>query len=181
MSLQDYRTYTNEELALWAHLRALEWFAWPAFVSQPIVPVLLAIFQSWLVLAAFFVIDVLWRFICHRAVHVGLSQLGVFVARTGWVFAVGSAIYLFFQHRYVLAIVALLWPLIATATSVLSTATARLLGTRADLFQVESAFADRVGLTPQRFQVAVRCRTKRLSMRFSELLWGNHENDDERC
>jgi hypothetical protein len=139
-----FENYTNEELAKFAHIRALEWFAWPIFLSYSIAPILLAATQSWVVLAAVLIINFFWHFICHRFVHVGLAMTGVFIFRLRWPAAAASAIYLFLQQHYGLAVVALLWPLLATGLSVFSIRLAYACGTKADLSELESRFFERI-------------------------------------
>ena len=141
-----FENYSTDELAKFAHLRALEWFAWPIFLSYSIVPILLAATQSWFVLAVVLVINFFWHFICHRFVHVGLAMAAVFLFRLRWLAASASAIYLFLQQHYGFAVVALLWPLLANVLSMFSTRLAYACGTKADLFEVESKFGERIGL-----------------------------------
>ena len=140
-----FDNYTNEELSRFAHLRALEWCSWPLFLSHAIAPILLAATQSWVVLAAVLVINFFWHSICDRFIQVGLAVTGVFIFRLRWPAAAASAIYLVLQHRYGLAVVALLWPLLATALSAFSTWLAYACDAQADLFEVESKFLDRIG------------------------------------
>jgi Bacterial SH3 domain len=61
-----------------------------------------------------------------------------------WPATVASATYLFFQHSYGLAVVALLWPLLATVLSGFSVWLAYACGTQADVFEMESKFFERV-------------------------------------
>jgi hypothetical protein len=39
--------YSDKENLQWSLLRAVEWGIWPAFLSQPIVSVLLMFFEWW--------------------------------------------------------------------------------------------------------------------------------------
>jgi hypothetical protein len=60
--------HTFEENAQWARLRAIEWKALPAYITQPIVPILLLVFDWYLIiimliLAAFVWRPIRWRFI----------------------------------------------------------------------------------------------------------------------
>jgi hypothetical protein len=41
--MNGFSTYSEAEIQRWLHLRAIEWSGWPAFVSQPIVPILLIV------------------------------------------------------------------------------------------------------------------------------------------
>lgn len=140
-----FENYTNEELEKFAHLRALEWFSWPIFLSHSIVPVLLAATQSWLVIVIALVIDFVWHFICNRFIDVDLAIAGLFMFRLRWIAAPASAIFLFFHHRYGLAVVALLWPLLATLLSGVSTRLAYISGGQADLSELERGFRGRIG------------------------------------
>ena len=87
-----FENYTNEELEKFAHLRALEWFSWPIFLSHSIVPVLLAATQSWLVIVIALVIDFVWHFICNRFIDVDLAIAGLFMFRLRWIAAPASVL-----------------------------------------------------------------------------------------
>ena len=139
-----FENYTDAELARFAQLRALEWFSWPIFLSHTIAPILLAATQSWAVLAAVLVINFFWQAICDRFIHVGLATAGVFIFRLRWPAASASATYLFLHHHYGLAVVALLWPLLATMLSRLSVWLAYACGKQADVFEVQSKFFERI-------------------------------------
>ena len=97
--------------------------------------------ETWRICARFAINGVLKD----RFIQVGLAVTGVFIFRLRWPAAVASATYLVLQHRYGLAVVALLWPLLATALSAFSTWLAYACDAQADLFEVESKFLDRIG------------------------------------
>jgi hypothetical protein len=112
--LVDLRTFSEGELQRWLYLRAIEWSVWPAFVSQPIVPVLLIFFPAIWVLVGLLITDFLWRFIRYSFVSPSLANDGAFfVVILKWPSAIGSAIYLLVHQRYGMAVLALLWPLLA--------------------------------------------------------------------
>jgi hypothetical protein len=107
-------SYSEADLHRWLHLRAIEWAGWPAFVSQPIIPVLL-IFYPWAwVLLVLLCAELVWSFFGYSVVSVSLSSLSArFVIIFKWPGALVSSIVLFTQGRYALAAVSLLWPLLA--------------------------------------------------------------------
>ena len=131
---------------MWVHFRALEWFALPAFISQPVLPLILAVFPRWELLLIVYAVDIFWRFICHMFVSVFAARFAYFIWRLRWLSAILSCLWSFRQGHAVLAVAALLWPLVSTWLSVSTTWIARSLGGRADLAAVEARFAHRIGL-----------------------------------
>lgn len=47
MSLWNPAEHSDQENLTWCYLRAIEWCAWPAFVSHPFIPILF-LFVPWL-------------------------------------------------------------------------------------------------------------------------------------
>jgi hypothetical protein len=112
--LQDFSRYSDAEIERWLFLRAVEWSAWTAFLSQPIAPVLLIMLPWPTVLLVVVCSDLVWQCIQYGFVSVRLSKLScLFVVLLKWPAAVGSSIYLLVHAKYILAIVALLWPALA--------------------------------------------------------------------
>ena len=106
-------SYTGPEMQRWLHLRAIEWAGWPSFITQPIVPVLL-IFLAWFwIIAGLFTLNVIWAAVRCSFVSPRLAQLAVYFVILKWPASLGSAIYLFISGRYVIGIVALLWPFLS--------------------------------------------------------------------
>jgi hypothetical protein len=106
---------TESDLRRWLHLRAIEWANWPAYLSQPVVPVLLIFFRWFYVLGGVLALAILWAFVRYSFVNSELSRLGTqFVVYLKWPAALASAIYfLFVAHRYGVGALALLWPMLA--------------------------------------------------------------------
>jgi hypothetical protein len=57
--IADLRSYTEPELQRWLHLRAIEWAAWPAFITQPVVPILFMFFPALFVIIGLIAVDFL--------------------------------------------------------------------------------------------------------------------------
>jgi hypothetical protein len=132
--------------SFWVHFRAIEWFAFPAFISQPLLPLILSQYPHWVLIVVVFCADLVWRFFCHLFVSVFLARTAYFLWRLRWVFAIMSAIYLYRNNYIALAIVTLLWPLFSTWISLITSWVAKALGTHASLLAVERRFADSIGL-----------------------------------
>ena len=110
----NFTGYTEEEMIRWLWLRAVEWESFPAFISQPIAPILFIFFPWYYVLLVIFVLGVLWCFIRYSFVSVTAAAVACMtVIWLKWLSAIGSSIYLFIHHQIVAGIVALLWPLLA--------------------------------------------------------------------
>jgi hypothetical protein len=107
--------HTDDENLRWCWLRAIEWDAWPFFVSQPIVPLLLVNGYSWWkTVLGLMVIQAVWSAFTYTAkfVNVWLAGFGVWIAMLRWVACPVAAYELFAHHKIGLAIFSLLWPLL---------------------------------------------------------------------
>jgi len=115
---RDFAHYSEPELQRWLHLRAIEWCAWPVFLSQPIVPVLLVFYPPLPILLAVVAAEILWRFVRYSFVSPRLASIGAnLVIIFKWPCAIGTALYLFIHQRYPLAVLALVWPFVASVAS----------------------------------------------------------------
>ncbi len=103
--------YSDQENLQWSMLRAIEWGIWPAFLSQPVVPVLLIFFEWWEVIGVFIILTILWSFVRYRYVNVAMARFGVFFVLLKWITVPVAVIYLLIQQNYISAVVALLWPI----------------------------------------------------------------------
>jgi hypothetical protein len=110
----DFSTWTEEEIKHWCWLRAIEWDAFPAYLSQLLAPPLFIFFPWYLVILAVFIFGALWCIVRIGFVSVALANFACIVVMWGkWPVALGSAIFLFFNHQLVAGVVSILWPLIA--------------------------------------------------------------------
>lgn len=129
------RAHSDEENSRWLWLRAIEWGAFPAYLSQPVVPILFIFYPWYFVAIGVFALGLIWCFVRYSFVSVGLaSAVVVPVVWLKWPAAIGSSIYLFIQHQPVAGVVALLWPLVAPFT-----------GLPAKTGIIEQAFAKKIG------------------------------------
>lgn len=143
--LQDYSAYTPEEVERWIHLRALEWSAWPTFISQPILPVLLIFFPWHIVLIGVLCADAVWQFLQHAFVSLFLSEISCLGVRwLMWPAAIGSSIFLFVHGRYGVATFALLWPLVASFVTGPFEVLMGWLGVRRSLGSISLALAKKI-------------------------------------
>jgi hypothetical protein len=143
-------TFTESEVQRWLHLRAIEWAAWPAFVTQPVVPILFALYPFLSVAIALVVADFLWRFVRYSFISPSLARIGaLFVGVLKWPSAVGAAIYLLSQHRYGTSALALLWPFLAAYVSLPMALLARAVRRPTLIGRIELELAKRVGYVSQ--------------------------------
>jgi len=99
---------------MWCYLRAIEWQAWPAFLSQPIVP-LIFIFVPWYyVVLAVIILSWLWAGVRHNFVSPPLAELAVLFVKLKWLTIPVAVIYLAYTGHYVLAVVSLFWTYVAS-------------------------------------------------------------------
>ena len=80
---------------------------------QPIVPVLLIFFPWYWIIGGLVLLNLLWSAVRCSFVSPELARLAVYFVFLKWPATLISAIYLFVSGRYVLGIVALLWPLLS--------------------------------------------------------------------
>lgn len=142
----DLSQYSEPELQRWLHVRAIEWCAWPVFLSQPLVPLLLIVFPPLPILLGVVAAEFLWRFVRYAFVSPRLVSSGAtFVIFLKWPCTIGAAIYLAVQHRYPVALLAIVWPFVASLASVPITLIAALFGRHTLVGVVELQLAKRIG------------------------------------
>lgn len=129
------RAHSDEENSRWLCLRAIEWAAFPAYLSQPVAPILFIFYPWYFVVLAVVALGLIWCFVRYSFVSVGLASAVVApVVWLKWPVAIASSIYLFIQHQPVAGVFALLWPLVAAFT-----------GLPAKTGIIELAFAKKIG------------------------------------
>jgi hypothetical protein len=107
-----------DENAAWARLRAIEWKAFPAFISQPIVPVLLLGFSWYVIVIGIVLSAFIWRLIRWRFISIPIaSAAAIFVAFMKWPLAVAMAIFFIFKGLWLNSIISFSWPLLVVLVS----------------------------------------------------------------
>jgi hypothetical protein len=130
-----FETYSDEEIRRWLWLRAIEWGAFPAYLSQPIAPVLFIFYPWYFVVLGIFLLGVAWCIVRYSFVSALLAGLVVVpVVWLKWPAAMGSSIYLFCHHQIGAGVLALVWPLVASFT-----------GIPAKIGTIELALAKKIG------------------------------------
>lgn len=105
--------HNDEENLRWSWLRAVEWARWPIFISQPIAPIFLLVFNWYEMAIGFILANILWAvFVRHKYVNVFLAYFGVLFVKLKWIFSPVMAFYFYSETEYKNAIIALLWPLV---------------------------------------------------------------------
>lgn len=139
----NFANWTDEEIKRWLWLRAVEWAALPAFFSQPLAPILLIFFPWYWVLGSVVLLGLAWCSIRYSFVNVAVARVAcLVVAHLKWPAALGSAIYLFFHHQPISAVIALLWPLFSG-----------FIGIPGKVGIIELAFAKKIGFVSQDAQL----------------------------
>ncbi|HEY5505570.1 MAG TPA: hypothetical protein VIK28_10475 [Sedimentisphaerales bacterium] len=110
----SFDTYTDDEIKRWLWLRAIEWGAFPAFLSQPVAPILF-IFSPWyFVVLGVVALGLIWRFVRYSFVSVRVAGAVVVpIVWLKWPASIGSGIYLFIHHQPAAGVLALVWPFVA--------------------------------------------------------------------
>ena len=113
-----FQGYTDDEIKRWLWLRAIEWDAFPAYLSQPIAPILSFLSLVFRHVRSLRVRTHLVRIRSDWS-DVGLAGAVVIpVVLLKWPAAIGSSVYLFVHNRPTAGVVALIWPLVASFTGV---------------------------------------------------------------
>jgi hypothetical protein len=134
-----FASWTDAEIQRWCLLRAIEWCVFPAFVSQPLVPIMFLLFPWYWVIAVVVALNFLWSGIRYSCVNITAARAAcLFVALAKWPLAIGSAIYLFINREFVPGLVALSWPLLAG-----------LIPPSGKIGVIELAFAKKLGYVPE--------------------------------
>ena len=134
-----FTNWTEGEIKRRLWLRAVEWAAFPAYVSQPLAPIMFIFFPWYWVIATVVVLGVLSSFIRYSYVNVAIATFACFfVVWVKWPCAIGSAIYLFLCHQPVPAVIAVLWPMLGG-----------FVGIPGKVGVIELAFAKKIGFVPQ--------------------------------
>lgn len=105
--------HSDEENLRWSWLHAVEWGIWPAFLSGPVVPLLLPFFEWWKIIGIVAILTVLWSFIRYKYINLAMARFGVYFVFLKWIACPLAIIYLVVQHNYILAILSFLWPMLA--------------------------------------------------------------------
>jgi|ERR1035438_140255 hypothetical protein len=133
----NFYGYTESEIRQYLMARAIEWNDWPGFLSQPIVPILLIFYKWWFILSVVLFVAFLWSFIKYKYINVELAEFGIFFTRLKWITIPVSVIYLISEGSYGLAILAFIWPFIASG-----------LGAGGRIGDIEHIFAKKLGFIP---------------------------------
>jgi hypothetical protein len=106
--------FTPDELKRVCWLRAVEWLAWPAFLSQPLLPIFYLYSQVYWVLLAVVLLGFLWLPLRHRFASLQLATLGSFWVRLKWATIPIGLVFLFHERRYTAMAVTLATPVLAS-------------------------------------------------------------------
>ena len=135
--------HTDQQNLRWCWLRAVEWAAFPAFLSQPVAPILFIFFPWYFVMLGVVTLGLVWRFVRYSFVSVRIaSAVVVPVVWLKWPASIGSSIYLFLHHQPVAGVLALVWSFVAGWTGAA-------IGFPTQVGVIELAFAKKIGYAPQ--------------------------------
>jgi hypothetical protein len=104
--------HSDDENLRWCWLRAVEWGAWPIFLSQPIAPLLFLFLPWWFVILVLTGLNTIWSlFIKHRLVVPALAYWGSWFVRLKWIVCPVACYLLWHAGTKAVALLALFWPL----------------------------------------------------------------------
>ena len=110
--------HSHQANLMWSQMRAIEWNAWPSFISQPIIPILF-LFCPWsTVIISLVVVNFLWALLIRpHFVAPPLATLAVVLVRLKVITIPVVVVMMGLRGKYVLAGVSLCWPFLAALGS----------------------------------------------------------------
>jgi hypothetical protein len=113
-SLWNPSEHSFEENKRWAWLRAIEWKAWPGFVSQPFIPVLFAFLPFYEVIIGLIMINCLWIALRWRLINISWASVGaIVVVFAKWPICILMTVYFVVKGAYLLALLSITWPFLS--------------------------------------------------------------------
>src|SRR5579872_858521 len=92
--------HSDQDNLRWCWLRAVEWGAWPLFLSQPIAPIILLLKGSlWAALVPAIIANVLWSGVRYRFVSVAAASWGAVLVHLKWV-TIPPCAYQLWEHNH---------------------------------------------------------------------------------
>jgi hypothetical protein len=105
-------SHSDDENFRWAWLRSVEWVAWPLFISQPLVPILLYFYPWFVVLASVIVATFAWRLIIVPFLIIpAVADFGSVFVTLRFATSPVMAFLIWQKGQAWTALLALLWPL----------------------------------------------------------------------
>ena len=104
---------TSDEIVRATWLRAVEWVQWPAFVSQPILPILALFFTPWKIFVGLIICGYLWMFIRYQIASYRIATAGCLFVRLKWLSCPAVAVYFLINRRWIEAVFSLCSPIVA--------------------------------------------------------------------
>jgi hypothetical protein len=103
--------YPYDDLKRWLWLMAVEWTAFPSFILQPVIPILLIFISPIYIFLGLAILNILWTKIRYLYFNLLFSYYAVLiVAYLKWPAVIISFCYLIFHKQYLLSVLALAWP-----------------------------------------------------------------------
>jgi hypothetical protein len=106
---------TSDEIIRATWLRAVEWVQWPAFVSQPLLPILAIFVSPWKIFVGIVVCGYLWMLVRYRFVSYQLAVAGCLWVRLKWPVGLVMTIYFIIERRWTEAVFSICNPLVVLA------------------------------------------------------------------
>lgn len=137
MFTPNFYGYSENEIRQYLMARAIEWNTWPGFLSQPIFPILLIFYKWWTVISFFILASLVWSLVKYHFINVKMAEFGIVFAKLKWLSIPACAIYFISARKYGLAILSVLWPIVAAS-----------LGAGGKIGDIEITFARKLGFIP---------------------------------
>jgi hypothetical protein len=140
--------FRPDELTRVCWLRAVEWLAWPAFLSQPLLPLFYVFYPVYWVLLAVVVVGFFWLLFRHKFASLRLATWGCYWVRLKWVTIPIGLLVLFRESRYIAVALTLATPWLASLLNLpAQLAAAWILGSPSQVGIVQTKFLDTLQAT----------------------------------
>jgi hypothetical protein len=114
MGLWNPTEHSDQENLTWCHLRAIEWCAWPVFVSQPIIPLLFLFWSPFTIIMFLIIANIIWALVVRDKIVVpSLAYLAVYFVKLKWLTIPITLVVLIQRGDYILVVISLLWPILS--------------------------------------------------------------------
>ena len=142
MIVKAFRELGSDGSAVRCRLRAVEWTVWPAFLAQPIVPVLYFYFPWWEVLTGVVALNLIWSTLRTHMVSLQFAVFGMLFVKLKWAVIPIAAIVFAVSHRWLNCALTLSTPVLLPILGEFTSKPAGLESKISKYFMLQLGYAD---------------------------------------
>lgn len=119
--LEDLKAFPEDYQLKYCWARAVEWKMLPAFVAQPVLPILLLLYPWKNVLIGLIAANVIWNLVfCTAIVSLPVAALAMLWSRLKWLTILIVGGYFIWRHRWFLAGLTIFTPIVTALLGALA-------------------------------------------------------------